>query len=91
MTWRSKAACISEDPELFFPIGKSAPAYAQAIRAKEVCKSCAVLNLCLEWALKNGQDCGVWGGTTEEERRRLRKQGMLHDSKYAIRCPGSPG
>ena len=34
MDWRSKAACLTVDPELFFPIGNTGPAIAQAAEAK---------------------------------------------------------
>ena len=62
MDWRSKAACLSVDPELFFPIGNTGPAIAQAAEAKAVCRECAVQAICLQWALDNNQDSGVWGG-----------------------------
>ena len=60
------------DPELFFPVGNTGPALAQIDRAKQVCAGCAVRVPCLEWALASGQDAGVWGGTTEDERRVIR-------------------
>lgn len=74
MDWRSKAACLTEDPELFFPIGSTGPALAQIAAAKEVCARCEVIETCLKWALDNGQDAGVWGGKSEDERKALRRR-----------------
>ncbi|MDY2941162.1 MAG: WhiB family transcriptional regulator [Varibaculum sp.] len=74
MDWRSKAACLSVDPELFFPIGNTGPAIAQTERAKAVCATCDVIETCLTWALDNNQDAGVWGGTSEDERRALKRR-----------------
>jgi len=73
MDWRHKAACLDEDPELFFPVGTTGPALEQTERAKAVCARCVVLSDCLEWALDSNQDAGVWGGTSEDERRTLRR------------------
>ncbi len=74
MDWRNRAACLTEDPELFFPIGNSGPALAQVELAKSVCARCAVTDTCLKWALETGQDSGVWGGLSEEERRSLKRR-----------------
>ncbi|MDY5139459.1 WhiB family transcriptional regulator, partial [Actinotignum timonense] len=74
MDWRSRAACLTEDPELFFPIGSSASALTQTDRAKRVCQECTVRDDCLNYALEHNQDSGVWGGTSEDERRRLRRR-----------------
>ena len=76
--WRNHAACLDEDPELFFPIGQSGrhpstPVVVQQTAAKAVCHRCPVREVCLRWALETGQDFGVWGGLTEQERRRLRR------------------
>jgi WhiB family redox-sensing transcriptional regulator len=38
-----------------------------------VCENCSVSRHCLEFALATNQEAGVWGATTEEERRKLRK------------------
>ena len=38
MDWRSKAACLTVDPELFFPIGNTGPAIRQVAEAKAVCR-----------------------------------------------------
>jgi WhiB family redox-sensing transcriptional regulator len=73
MWWLSDAACIGEDPELFFPIGTSPLAADQAVRAKAICRSCSVRSACLEWSLVTYQDAGVWGGLDEEERREIRR------------------
>ncbi|QBI19182.1 WhiB family transcriptional regulator [Egibacter rhizosphaerae] len=73
MDWRQQAACIGEDPELFFPVGSTGPALEQVERAKAVCRRCPVIEECLEWALATNQDAGVWGGMSEDERRALRR------------------
>jgi WhiB family redox-sensing transcriptional regulator len=77
--WRHEAACLEEDPELFFPIGDTGPAALQIEEAKAVCRRCPVVETCLDWALETGQDAGVWGALSEKERRALvrrqRRQG----------------
>lgn len=74
MDWRDQAACLTVDPELFFPIGNTGPALAQIEEAKAVCSNCSVVEICLKWALDNNQDAGVWGGTSEDERRSLKRR-----------------
>jgi WhiB family redox-sensing transcriptional regulator len=73
MDWRCNAACLDEDPELFFPVGTTGPALTQIERAKAVCRRCDVTAQCLEWALETNQDAGIWGGLSEDERRTLRR------------------
>jgi len=73
MSWRSKAACLGADNELFFPIGCSGPALDQIEQAKVYCRRCPVISECLEWAMATGQHSGIWGGMSEEERRALRR------------------
>jgi WhiB family redox-sensing transcriptional regulator len=74
MDWRHHAACQDEDPELFFPIGNTGPALVQIEEARAVCRRCPVLEPCLQWALDSGQDAGVWGGLSEDERRELKRR-----------------
>ena len=74
MDWRHRALCRDEDPELFFPIGTTGPAERQIDEAKAVCRRCSVTSDCLNWALETGQDAGVWGGLSEDERRALKRQ-----------------
>jgi WhiB family transcriptional regulator, redox-sensing transcriptional regulator len=71
--WVHRARCKDEDPELFFPIGTTGPAATQIEQAKAICMQCDVRAHCLDWALATGQDAGVWGGLSEEERRALRR------------------
>ena len=72
--WREFAACRDTSPDLFFPVGTTGPAIEQIAQAKTVCRTCEAQSACLEFALATNQDSGVWGGTSEEERRKLRKQ-----------------
>jgi WhiB family redox-sensing transcriptional regulator len=74
MDWRHRAACLDEDPELFFPIGNTGPALLQIEEAKQVCRRCDVRDACLQWAIEAGQDHGVWGGMSEDERRALKRR-----------------
>jgi WhiB family redox-sensing transcriptional regulator len=67
--WWKSAACQDADPELFFPVSAVGPGREDIARAKAVCASCLVRRPCLEFALATHQVHGVWGGTTEEERR----------------------
>jgi WhiB family redox-sensing transcriptional regulator len=72
--WRDVALCRDTDPDLFFPVGTTGPAIEQIESAKAVCNQCEAQAPCLEYAIATNQDSGVWGGTSEEERRQLRKR-----------------
>ena len=70
--WQDEANCLGVDPDLFFP-----ERGASTREAKEVCKGCGVREDCLEYALANGEKFGIWGGLSERERRRIRRQRAL--------------
>lgn len=72
MDWRDDAACLHADPGLFFPASTTGPAVTQVENAKRICQACPVRTPCLNWALDQGSSLGIWGGTTEDERRNLR-------------------
>ncbi|MEY5145006.1 MAG: hypothetical protein RL745_373 [Actinomycetota bacterium] len=74
MDWRHASACRDADPELFFPIGTTGPALVQIEQAKAICRTCPVIDECLQWALDAGEEAGVWGGTSEDERRLLKRR-----------------
>ena len=71
--WRDRSACRDTSPDLFFPVGTTGPAIEQITEAKAVCATCEAQGPCLEYAMVTNQDSGVWGGTSEEERRKLRR------------------
>jgi WhiB family redox-sensing transcriptional regulator len=71
--WRRFAECRSLDPEVFFPIGANGLATDYIDTAKNICSVCIVKEPCLEYALASNQDCGIWGGLTEDERRAVRR------------------
>ena len=73
-SWQTEAACLSADPDLFFPISATGPAEKQIARAKRICSGCAVRRECLEFALAHDQMYGIWGGTTPDDRRRDRRR-----------------
>ena len=81
--WRVDAACRDTDPDLFFPVGTTGPAIEQIASAKAVCGECDAQAECLEFALATNQDSGVWGGTSEEERRKIRRQWMAAKRRSA--------
>ncbi|HEX6518300.1 MAG TPA: WhiB family transcriptional regulator [Nocardioidaceae bacterium] len=60
--------CTQTDPEIFFPDRGD-----NSHDARQVCGICPVRALCLEWALALPEQYGIWGGTTESERRRIRR------------------
>lgn len=68
LSWQVHAKCLEADPDLFYPErGRSSRA------AKEVCSQCPVRAECLRYALGNREQFGVWGGTVERERRKLKR------------------
>ena len=70
--WKDSSNCLGVDPDLFFP-----ERGASTREAKEVCRGCIVREDCLEYALLNGEKFGIWGGLSERERRRIRRQRAL--------------
>lgn len=68
-TWMETAACRDVTGHTFFPTTDG-----QIAAAKAVCRRCPVRGTCLETALRNGERHGVWGGLTEQERRRLTRR-----------------
>jgi WhiB family redox-sensing transcriptional regulator len=81
--WRDDAACRVMPPELFFPAGTSGAALENIDAAKAVCNACPVQNACLRFAFETKQEDGIWGGTTEVERRRLRRAWLADRRRLA--------
>jgi WhiB family redox-sensing transcriptional regulator len=70
--WQDQALCAQTDPEAFFP-----EKGGSTREAKRVCRSCEVRAECLEYALENDERFGIWGGMSERERRRLKREAVL--------------
>lgn len=70
--WMAEGKCREVHPSTFFPsdgVGVDL--------ARRICAECPVRAMCLEYALRNRIDHGVWGGTSERERRRILRQRRL--------------
>ena len=77
--WQEQANCLGVDPDLFFP-----ERGASTREAKAVCRGCEVRGDCLEYALAHGEKFGIWGGLSERERRRVRRQRALERQRRAL-------
>ncbi|MGW6007822.1 WhiB family transcriptional regulator [Streptomyces sp. NPDC055210] len=71
--WCRRAACVGEDPEIFFPLADTLAPGAEARAALTVCRRCPVLLACRSWAIDRGEDAGIWGATTAAQRRAVRR------------------
>lgn len=69
MKWADYALCAEADPESWFPEKRG----SGTIAAKRICGQCFVREQCLEWALDHAETWGIWGGLSERERRRVRR------------------
>ncbi|SFE25612.1 transcription factor WhiB [Actinopolyspora alba] len=67
--WQERALCAQTDPEAFFP-----EKGGSTREAKRICAGCEVRSECLEYALEHDERFGIWGGLSERERRRLKRQ-----------------
>ena len=89
LDWRSKAACNPEDMESHFitmedliedgvdqELATEMVNYAEQ-RAKAECSTCPVMTQCRTWALENGEEFGIWGGTTPGERAAMRPEWLV--------------
>jgi WhiB family redox-sensing transcriptional regulator len=70
-SWQDRALCAQTDPEAFFP-----EKGGSTREAKRVCRSCEVRTECLDYALEHDERFGIWGGLSERERRRLKRQAI---------------
>lgn len=69
----SDALCAQTDPDAFFPEHGDPAGYGNSVEAaKRVCRLCPLQADCLDYALANDERYGVWGGTSERDRSRLR-------------------
>lgn len=67
--WMDEGRCRDHPPEVFFPSDG-----VGVLHAQRICATCPVQARCLEYALEERIDHGVWGGASERERRRILKR-----------------
>ncbi len=72
LAWQDFANCRGADVDIFFP-----DRGASTRGAKEICAACQVRSECLDYAVTRGEKFGIWGGLSERERRKIRKQRAL--------------
>jgi len=78
--WMKRGRCRAISPSVFFPSDGVGVDVARAI-----CADCPVKTPCLEYALENKVDHGVWGGASERERRRIARRRRLEAATTAVR------
>lgn len=84
--WQFHAACLGSDPDLFFPErGESTK------EAKAICATCPVKAECMEYATSGVEKFGIWGGTSERERRAKRKGMPMPKPKPSAGTHGTDG
>jgi WhiB family redox-sensing transcriptional regulator len=79
LAWQDDANCMGANADLFFP-----ERGASTRKAKQICGECEVQVECLEYAIANGEKFGIWGGLSERERRRIRKERSLSSQRRAV-------
>lgn len=67
--WMERGLCAQTDPDAFFP-----DKGGSTRDAKKICQTCEVRSECLEYAVGNDERFGIWGGLSERERRKLKKE-----------------
>lgn len=67
--WQARALCAQTDPEAFFP-----EKGGSTRDAKRICARCDVRDDCLKYALEHDERFGIWGGLSERERRKIKRQ-----------------
>ncbi|HEY7705272.1 MAG TPA: WhiB family transcriptional regulator [Acidimicrobiia bacterium] len=72
LSWQDYANCRGADADLFFP-----ERGASTRKAKAICAACDVRQECLDYAIASGEKFGIWGGMSERERRRVRRQRIM--------------
>ena len=70
MIWQDSAACAEVDGDIFFPEDVGGVSTRSVVK---ICESCPVKDECLELALRNQHEYGIWGGLTPVQRKKLRK------------------
>jgi WhiB family redox-sensing transcriptional regulator len=79
--WFASAECLGADPETFFVERGGSSAEAKAI-----CRGCPVEEQCFEYAIENNETHGIWGGRSQSELRKIRRQRRMASGDQARRA-----
>jgi len=74
LSWQDQSSCRGANAELFFP-----ERGASTRKAKAICMACDARVECLEFAIQQSEKFGIWGGLSERERRKIRKERAVED------------
>ena len=78
--WQNNANCRGADTEMFFmELEEAAINHIKMREARAICDRCQVKKQCLDFALTNNIDYGVWGGTSPHQRK-----GIRHDQRHGV-------
>lgn len=80
--WQARALCAQTDPEAFFP-----EKGGSTRDAKRICARCEVKENCLQYALDHDERFGIWGGLSERERRKIKRQAREAARRRTERLP----
>ena len=69
--WMATAPCKTSDADFYGPSGNTGGSHQWATKAKAVCNGCPHRIPCLEYAIDNNEDHGIWGGLSVRERRSI--------------------
>lgn len=73
--WRLRAACREADPDQFYPSPDNPTDHTAPKRViEQFCNHCPVIADCLEYAVRQGETHGIWGGTTPRQRVELKRR-----------------
>jgi WhiB family transcriptional regulator, redox-sensing transcriptional regulator len=78
LAWQDGANCTGANADLFFP-----ERGASTRAAKAICRECQVRVECLEFAITTGEKFGIWGGMSERERRKVRRDRQIAAARRA--------
>lgn len=79
LAWQDLANCRGANPDLFFP-----ERGASTRTAKSICRECSVQAECLEFAIVSSEKFGIWGGLSERDRRKIRRERAASAEKRKI-------
>lgn len=84
MSWLEEAACKGKPTSMFFPERPTPEATSPMTEIKAalaICATCSVIQPCLDYALER-KEPGIWGGTTENERRKMKSLRRREMARY---------